>query len=120
MCLACASAGTVQVIVCALVQIYKCDDHFNINEIANVVLGALVAVTGCNPFIDPRYAILIGGMSSITKEKICRFLCIQNMLHSCQLPRVDRETPCFLSLPPVYSIAIEFPGFFLELLHKPT
>ena len=32
--------------------------------------------------------------------------------HSCQLPRVDRETPCFLSLPPVYSIAIEFPPVF--------
>ena len=33
--------------------------------------------------------------------------------------RFGRETPCFLSLPPVYSIAIEFPSFFLELLHKP-
>ena len=61
MCVACASAGIMQVGVCALVQIYKCDDHVNINEIANVVLGALVAVTGCNPFIDPRYAIVIGG-----------------------------------------------------------
>ena len=61
MCLACASAGTVQVLICGLVQIYKRDETFNTNEIANVVLGALVAVTGCCPFIDPRYAILIGG-----------------------------------------------------------
>jgi ammonia channel protein AmtB len=61
MCLACASAGFVQVIVCSAVQIYKRDENFNVNEIANVILGALVAVTGCCPFIHPPFAILIGG-----------------------------------------------------------
>ena len=62
MCLGCASAGIVQVLVSGLVQIYKRDETFNTNEIANVVLGGLVAVTGCCPFIDPRWALLIGGM----------------------------------------------------------
>lgn len=61
MCLACASAGIVQVMVCGLVQIYKRDENFNVNEIANVILGALVAVTGCCPFIYPPFAIIIGG-----------------------------------------------------------
>ena len=61
MCLACASAGIVQVLVSGLVQLYKRDETFNTNEIANVVLAALVAVTGCCPFIDPRFALLIGG-----------------------------------------------------------
>ena len=38
-------------------------------------------------------------------------------------PGLTGRLPVFLAfpgLPPVYSIAIEFPGFFLELLHKPT
>lgn len=61
MCLACASAGTVQVLVSGLVQLYKRDETFNTNEIANVILGALVAVTGCCPFITPAFAIIIGG-----------------------------------------------------------
>jgi len=61
MCLTCASAGIVQTCLSGLVQIYKRDTTVNANEIANVVLGALVAVTGCCPFIDPRFAILIGG-----------------------------------------------------------
>ena len=43
-------------------QIYKRDEAFNTNEIANSVLACLVAVTGCCPFIDPLWAILIGGM----------------------------------------------------------
>ena len=43
-------------------QIYKRDEAFNTNEIANGVLACLVAVTGCCPFIDPLWAILIGGM----------------------------------------------------------
>lgn len=60
MCLSCASAGIVQVLVSGLVQIYKRDETFNTNEIANVVLGALVAVTGCCPFINPPFALLIG------------------------------------------------------------
>ncbi len=61
MCLSCASAGTVQVGVCALVQMCQKDQtSINTNEVANVILGALVAVTGCCPFIDPPFAILIG------------------------------------------------------------
>ena len=38
-------------------------------------------------------------------------------------PGLTGRLPVFLAfpgLPPVYSIAIEFPRFFLELLHKPT
>ena len=42
-------------------QIYKRDEAFNTNEIANGVLACLVAVTGCCPFIDPLWALLIGG-----------------------------------------------------------
>ena len=61
MCLACASAGTTQTCVSGLVQFVKKDETFNTNEIANAVLGGLVAVTGCCPFIQPEYAILIGG-----------------------------------------------------------
>ena len=41
---------------------YKRDETFNTNEIANGVLACLVAVTGCCPFIDPPWAILIGGI----------------------------------------------------------
>lgn len=43
---------------------YKRDETFNSNEIANGVLACLVAVTGCCPFIDPPWAILIGGICS--------------------------------------------------------
>ena len=64
MCLACASAGIVQALICGLMQIYKRDENFNVNEIANVILGALVAVTGCCPFIHPPFAIIIGGSSN--------------------------------------------------------
>jgi ammonia channel protein AmtB len=42
------------------VQIYKRDNGFNTNEIANGMLACLVAVTGCCPFIDPLWALLIG------------------------------------------------------------
>ena len=62
MCLSCASAGIVQVMVSGLVQLYKRDETFNTNEIANALLGGLVAVTGCCPFITPPFAIIIGGM----------------------------------------------------------
>jgi len=62
MCVACASAGITQTIVSGLVQIYKRDTTFNANEIANTVLGALVAVTGCCPFITPTFSLLIGGV----------------------------------------------------------
>ena len=44
---------------------YKRDETFNSNEIANGVLACLVAVTGCCPFIDPPWAILIGGISPL-------------------------------------------------------
>ena len=60
MCLAAASGGITQTIVSGVVQMYKRDDHFNTNEIANAVLASLVAVTGCCPFIDPNWSILIG------------------------------------------------------------
>ena len=62
MCLVCAAGGLTQTIVSALVQIYKRDETFNANEIANGVLGCLVAITGCCPFIDPPWALLIGGI----------------------------------------------------------
>ncbi len=67
MCLTCASAGLTQTFLSGLVQIYKRDTTINANEIANVVLGGLVAVTGCCPFINPGYAILIGG----TYQSVC-------------------------------------------------
>ena len=63
MCLAAASGGLTQTIISALVQIYKRDETFNANEIANGVLACLVAVTGCCPFIDPPWALVIGGTS---------------------------------------------------------
>lgn len=63
MCLACASAGTIQWIISEVMHRLIEDSRFNVNEIANVVLGALVAVTGCCPFIEPGFAILIGGLS---------------------------------------------------------
>ena len=62
MCVACASAGITQTVVSGLVQIYKRDTTFNANEIANTVLGALVAVTGCCPFITPAFSLIIGGV----------------------------------------------------------
>ena len=60
MCLGGASAGILQTMISGLVQIFKRDETFNANEIANAVLGALVSVTGCCPFIDPPWAIVIG------------------------------------------------------------
>ena len=60
MCLAAASGGITQCIVSGLVQIYNRHEHFNTNEMANAVLANLVAVTGCCPFVDPPFAILIG------------------------------------------------------------
>ena len=61
MCLACASAGMAQVAVSTAVHFIRNDEHFTTNEIANAIMGALVAVTGCCPFIDPEWAIFIGG-----------------------------------------------------------
>ncbi|XP_065911000.1 ammonium transporter 2-like isoform X2 [Dysidea avara] len=60
MALAAASGGLTSTIVSGLVQMYKRDETFNSNEIANGVLACLVAVTGCCPFIDPPWALLIG------------------------------------------------------------
>ena len=60
MCLAAASGGITQCIVSGLVQIYNRHEHYNTNEIANAVLANLVAVTGCCPFVNPPFAILIG------------------------------------------------------------
>ena len=60
MCLAAASGGITQSIVSGLVQLYNRHEHYNTNEIANAVLANLVAVTGCCPFIEPSFAILIG------------------------------------------------------------
>ena len=60
MCLAAASGGITQCIVSGLVQMYNRHEHFNTNEMANAVLANLVAVTGCCPFVDPPFAILIG------------------------------------------------------------
>ena len=66
MCLGCASAGIFQTCISGLVQIHKRDETFNSNEIANALLGGLVSVTGCCPFIDPRWAILIGGKLTLS------------------------------------------------------
>ena len=60
MCLSCASAGTVQALISSTVQWWRGDKHINTNEIANAVLGGLVAVTGCCPFIEPPFAVIIG------------------------------------------------------------
>ena len=60
MCLAAASGGITQSIVSGLVQMYNRHEHYNTNEIANAVLANLVAVTGCCPFIEPSWSILIG------------------------------------------------------------
>lgn len=62
MSLAAASGGLTQAIVSGLVQIYKRDEFYNTNEIANGVLASLVAVTGCCPFVmHPFFSVLIGG-----------------------------------------------------------
>lgn len=50
-----------QVAVSTAVHFIRNDEHFTTNEIANAIMGALVAVTGCCPFIDPEWAIFIGG-----------------------------------------------------------
>ena len=60
MCLAAASGGITQCILSGLVQMYNRHEHYNTNEIANAVLANLVAVTGCCPFVNPPFAILIG------------------------------------------------------------
>ena len=65
MCLSCASAGLTQSFICGLVQMYERHMTINSNEIANAILSGLVAVTGCCPFIDPRFAILIGGKAKV-------------------------------------------------------
>ena len=71
MCLAAASGGITQCIMSGLVQIYNRHEEYNTNEIANAVLANLVAVTGCCPFIEPSWAILIG-----RKTCCCCSVCI--------------------------------------------
>ena len=61
MSLAAASGGLTQAIISGLVQIYKRDETYNTNEIANGMLACLVAVTGCCPFIENGFSIVIGG-----------------------------------------------------------
>lgn len=65
MCLAAASGGVTQTVVSGLVQLYYRHENFNTNEIANAVLANLVAVTGCCPFIEPSWSILIGRENTI-------------------------------------------------------
>ena len=60
MCLSCASAGLLQAILSGVVQSWRNDKHINTNEIANAVIGGLVAVTGCCPFIKSELAVVIG------------------------------------------------------------
>ncbi len=62
MSLAAASGGLTQATISGLVQIYKRDETYNTNEIANAILACLVAVTGCCPFIGNGFAVLIGGL----------------------------------------------------------
>ena len=69
MCLAAASGGITQTIVSGLVQMYKRHENFNTNEIANAVLASLVAITGCCPFIEPAWALLIG--CKICSANVC-------------------------------------------------
>ena len=61
MSLAAASGGLTQAIISALVQLYKRDENYNTNEIANAILASLVAMTGCCVFMEPPFAVLIGG-----------------------------------------------------------
>ena len=67
---------------------------------------------------------LVASHPSLVLLNLCNPLLVQMLILGklivANYPGLTGETPCFLSLPPVYSIAIEFPGFFLELLHKPT
>lgn len=71
MCLAAASGGLTQAIVSALVQIYKRDETYNTNEIANGILASLVAVTGCCPFIEPAWSVLIGVITILVYHVGC-------------------------------------------------
>ena len=60
MCISCASAGLLQAILSGAVQSWRDDKYINTNEIANAVIGGLIAVTGCCPFVEPWDAIIIG------------------------------------------------------------
>ena len=75
MCLAAASGGITQSIVSGLVQIYNRHEHYNTNEIANAVLANLVAVTGCCPFIEPPFALLIGRKCACVALVACMHMC---------------------------------------------
>jgi Amt family ammonium transporter len=71
MSIAAASGGLVQAIISGLVQIYKRDENYNTNEIANGILASLVAVTGCCPFIQPYFAVIIGALTIIIYHLGC-------------------------------------------------
>lgn len=62
-CLAAASGGVTQALVCGLVQMANRHTHYNTNELANSVVASLVAVSGCCAFVEPPWAILIGSKS---------------------------------------------------------
>ena len=81
MCLAAASGGITQSIVSGLVQMYNRHEHYNTNEIANAVLANLVAVTGCCPFIEPAWAILIGRKYNIHAVYRIPSICLLSDFH---------------------------------------
>ena len=60
MCISCATAGLLQAILSGIVQSLRNDKYINTNEIANAVIGGLVAITGCCPFVEPWEALIIG------------------------------------------------------------
>ena len=74
MSLAAASGGITQCIVSGLVQMYNRHEHYNTNEIANAVLANLVAVTGCCPFVNPPFAILIGRKIHVFCDEMCMYI----------------------------------------------
>ena len=69
-------------------QIYKRDEAFNTNEIANGVLASLVAVTGCCPFIEPLMALPIGGMN------MCLICTLQPLTQQCMPQLCWTHTEC--------------------------
>eukprot|EP00118_Oscarella_pearsei_P011726 m.80803 g.80803 ORF g.80803 m.80803 type:complete len:116 (+) comp36205_c0_seq26:1370-1717(+) len=55
------SAGLVAVLIAGCAQLRNRSHSTNVNEIANGILGALVAITSGCPFVSPGWAIGIGG-----------------------------------------------------------
>lgn len=76
MCISCATAGLLQAILSGVVQSWRNDKYINTNEIANAVIGGLVAITGCCPFIDPQQALIVGCKCRKTDLKVYTMHCV--------------------------------------------